>query len=1199
LAGQHFSMLLSPTQERIARYHINERRAGTRSAHQLELYVLGKGSGGQTERVTLMQLTAKGLYDERHRYLGTVGLLRDLSAQREHLSKMHALETRLQEVDRELAASRDAAFSSQHLQQPLSALLQDSQRLLTALQSIHFDQHVKQLAANAAQATEVGYEVWKAVQFRGRPTHSVSLNNILHEVLTALSQERSLLPQAVEQRLGRMLPGIAAHPQEIKELFRILILYAVQAPAGTSPGHRLLLETYVLKVAGTAAPSSPIVSAPLTPYVVTVIREEPGGGPSMTVLPSAPRVSGSDLLRVYDIVRQHGGSIEIGSVLGPSVHIMVRLPAAPTYPVVDLPKPPVQQESAPIVLPFPTAPSPAQANRPDRRRSARIRLRVPLELSIGAIAWQGTILDIGLGGMFVALPQLTPPIEYQPVYLIIRTSVSFLELQGTVRYRSAGSSGEMHPSSFIIEFTPLTKPEAAVLTSLIHSLQEPSAGFTFEGLIPDTAERARLSSTIPSRQERRWHVRTRVVRPVHLILSRDQGTESVSGVLVNLGQGGACIQIAGLSEAVAASLAVQSPAFHRIIVADESIPDGLPAQIVWATQPAAADETRHVGVSFHRLSVEAEERLNGVLASRFISPLQLEQNVDGDKSGTTLVLLHSCHDGSLVISYDRLTDQVRENSPILIISPGYAQTRVDYLGLASEFKRHGCRILRYDSTHAMGLSDGDPRAVTLESLKDDLKTVVELAQERWPGAPLVILASDLSARASLKLFAQGKTADLLLLLDPILDLQRTLHDLHHRDLVEDRKAGLQLGLLNLMGLAIDADRFLDDAVEGRYVNFSSVQNDIRELRCHVRFVTTPAADRTFARPTTMEDGLIQQLIEMLGERAATISLSAPVVGEELTSERHRETCHALIMQCKEMLSSRWPTFDPALESDLEDISTRSRHEIAQLRLKSHVAPWERFDLWTRYTQHSSVFSEIPSYLQHFNDLYQTIHPFRTHQNILDVGCSHYGFARLWLLNEFYRSSASSLTNRSGTGYIGIDLHLNSVRSARDAFMAVRRQGRMVSAGIPAIPPSVSSRWIVGDAISFPFGNELFDCIVGHFVLSFSPNPAVALRELYRLLRPNGTLMVSCLTPATDLAFIYRAHLNETRQDGLSGIHRNLLLDLATLYESIRCRRLHSFTKQTLASLFDQMTAQSARIFPSLDNHVLIATVQKPDSARWI
>ena len=156
---------------------------------------------------------------------------------------------------------------------------------------------------------------------------------------------------------------------------------------------------------------------------------------------------------------------------------------------------------------------------------------------------------------------------------------------------------------------------------------------------------------------------------------------------------------------------------------------------------------------------------------------------------------------------------------------------------------------------------------------------------------------------------------------------------------------------------------------------------------------------------------------------------------------------------------------------------------------------------------------------------------------------------------------------------------------------------MASRGMPAIPPPGFSRWIVGDAASLPFGNDLFDCIVCHFVLNFAVNPSVMLRQLYRLLRPNGTLIVSSLTPSADLASVYRAYLDETGQDGLSDIHRNLLLDLARLYESIRCRRLHSFTKQSLVALFDQMTGQPARIFPSLDGHVLVAAVQKLDSAR--
>jgi SAM-dependent methyltransferase len=184
--------------------------------------------------------------------------------------------------------------------------------------------------------------------------------------------------------------------------------------------------------------------------------------------------------------------------------------------------------------------------------------------------------------------------------------------------------------------------------------------------------------------------------------------------------------------------------------------------------------------------------------------------------------------------------------------------------------------------------------------------------------------------------------------------------------------------------------------------------------------------------------------------------------------------------------------------------------------------------------------------------------------------------------------------------VGVDSRLDRIRFGKEAFTAaIRGQASTLLPGAPAGRPRVSADWIVGDIAALPIGNEQFDCIVCHFAVNFADNPVITLRELYRLLRPNGRLIVASFTPYTDLAAVYRARLCETQHDGLVGMHRDMLLDLAQLHESIRCRRLHPFTSRSLVALLGQITAQAVRTFPSLDNQVLVATVQKPDSARWI
>ena len=88
------------------------------------------------------------LFDSANRYLGTVGLP-TTSHEKAQQNRLTELESRLQETDRQLTLTREAARVSRQLQQPLTTLLQDSQRLLTSIQHSRIEQHVETMVAKS------------------------------------------------------------------------------------------------------------------------------------------------------------------------------------------------------------------------------------------------------------------------------------------------------------------------------------------------------------------------------------------------------------------------------------------------------------------------------------------------------------------------------------------------------------------------------------------------------------------------------------------------------------------------------------------------------------------------------------------------------------------------------------------------------------------------------------------------------------------------------------------------------------------------------------------------------------------------------------------------------------------------------------------------------------------------------------------
>jgi Methylase involved in ubiquinone/menaquinone biosynthesis len=132
--------------------------------------------------------------------------------------------------------------------------------------------------------------------------------------------------------------------------------------------------------------------------------------------------------------------------------------------------------------------------------------------------------------------------------------------------------------------------------------------------------------------------------------------------------------------------------------------------------------------------------------------------------------------------------------------------------------------------------------------------------------------------------------------------------------------------------------------------------------------------------------------------------------------------------------------------------------------------------------------------------------------------------------------------------------------------------------------------------ALPFADHSFDRIIANLSISFSPSPLHALRELFRVLRPGGRLIVSAFTPLTDMALLYRARLQELDIDEFTGEHRLTLNHMAQFCKALRTGQLHAFEEDTFNARLSQITALPAKLMRALAGHILLAVAEKPDSS---
>ncbi len=1206
LVGRSYSVLVPQEHLAGATFRFNERRSGSRSirCNPLQLRT-------QQGDIVSLEISARGLYDSHRRFLGTVGLIHavrslDRPSTAPPVGQHPSPAGPLQDM-------HDRLLEMGHLlEAPMSSLGSDMKALLVHVQDMRLEERVQQLVDQAQSALDIGQRLIRILSSFTPDT----VNTLVMEALKGV-QPDDAAPARFVPALAPRLPRYQGDRDQTIGFLRHLLSYVERYLEAVDRPRQVGIKTGGAGFPDEDVSPSLFPLAPPSEVEITLSESEVEHHPAAR---GTQQERSADLPELYRMVRALGGTLEVSAPAPGPLRIVVRLPTdAPKKreSIVSAPQP---DAAVPAQLPpYPTAASPtpsqaAPARTEERRAHSRVTTHLSARISLDATIWEGTIANVSMGGACLALPAEFPSIERQEASVVLRTAVGILEMNGTAFSRSepTAESQPRHSSSqVVIIFQPPQSTEAAILKSMIEAAREQSVAFSLEATL--TTEPVMSPASQPASKEeaadddRREALRVPLSFPIRLETDhhRDPGARLAARTL-DISREGACLLVKGsagsLRGAVTLHFASGRTAGHPGAHEPGTPDSALAAEVVWALpdsslsvefRPDIGERSARVGVRFVSLTPFAEREVVRLVRQQLSSS---QTSLKSKQVPAVLTVRRECRNQrgqAISIMDDHLTPAAAPEWPIVIVSPGFGETAANYTSFSRYAARHRFRVLRYDHTNHVGLSEGELQNTTLRGMQTDLAKVVDYVRNTWPTAPIAIVAHDLSARAALKMAAQTDPFDLLVLVNPVLDVKAQLATVHGHDLGSDYQYGLRRGIANLLGLNINVDAFVGDLTAGRLTDLQSSIEDIRLLQTPVCLVTTPVRE---ASPLTPSD-LPRTVMTTLDSRSTMLTLSTPLaVQDSASDESHQASFHKLLGLLSTQLNTALQSAEASPESPTEADQQR-RIEREHLRLYYNVSQISREALALAHTQQLQHLANVHVYRKLLDDLYAFVGPFGEGTSVLDAGLGQSELSRALLVNHLYRTRQRGVPFSHRPMLVGIRRSGDTILLAKQNVLALQRE-LAGGAGVGVMTtPSLTLGWVQGEWMrSLPFQSQSLDRIVSNLSLPFAASPRDAILEWYRILKPGGRMAFTTFHPDSDLSAMYRHHLRLASQDEFGIQPQQVLHYMGRLREAI-CRGIvHSFSRSALGAVLRRLDQASFRVTAVLNGQAFAVVIEKRNSA---
>lgn len=857
----------------------------------------------------------------------------------------------------------------------------------------------------------------------------------------------------------------------------------------------------------------------------------------------------------------------------------------------------------------------------ERRASRRLTLRLPTQLRFQGQTWKGMTRSLSLGGLSMDFVAEIPAMLNQQMMLSLGREAAALESVGMVCGIRAsedvlGVGARQSTMTLAIQFVHLSAADERVLAAL---LSEGHAGMTelrvTAALVAQEQEEALIEAgtspapTAPvglalvrgaerARRERRSQPRVVVGLNTEVSLKNHAGMRLCADALTtDLTSNGACVRLSVEEDVLGSELELRwTPAGRPQGLSKDIVPTercSVVGEVVW-TKPGSADarpgcvpvagNTVLAGVRFLPVAKEAEDVIEHLLAQVPVGCV--ETRAEGPSVISEFSECARVSGERIVLCHDRSRTAPADDAPIVILAPGYGESKRDYVPLAYYLASNGFDVVRYDNVNHVGESDGLVTQFRLDDMEADLETVLDHVAGRWPGRPIGLVATSLAGRVALKVTGRVSHVRLLLLINGIMDVRHTLQAVHQEDLIGEHLAGARKGVVNILGLTIDADRWLEHAVQAGYADVATTQRDAERLR-------TPVVLFHAEQDAWVDPASIASVSEAIGPNLRH-SFEVPGALHRLQeSPRKARTVYRQIALCCQQ--ELWPERrqERIVEPSHREIGAQNRAERERSKTRRPMRKSDHVAFWQDYLQNFQTIPNVADFWRLMDHLYRLMGDCHQGERILDAGCGNGNFGVFLQLNEAFRQRYARRGNFLSPEYVGLDFVPAALAQATMNFEQVGAtlQGQFYE-GLRAYVP-MSMRLCQADLESpLPFPDQSFDRVVCNLVLGYVRDPLSTLREYLRVLAPHGRLVISNLKPYADLSAIYRNFADTAQTPDQIEEGRRLLDNSGRIKEREGEGTFQFHYQAEFEGLLRAAGVSRPRVYSTFGNQALIAVADK-------